>query len=551
MALVPIAAILWRRLQQANFDSLEGLSKGQYDIRLGRDDDVATFFDGVPQIQKTSLGGYDLRVPIAEFDGTNPVQATELRVHFMGQRSERRDWNIPSQRPDTAYPLWRLNRVNPNRADENYDIIARDVLGRFHARWLNANAVAALPGGLQQDLRSKNFGVKFMAVTPRVQDAANIADKLRADHNVLLYGPPGTGKTQLMWEVARAFGMDPLQIDTTDETDPLKGGAAAQSPIVRWVTFHQSYGYEDFIVGLRPDPSMGQGLSLKAVPGVLLELAEESRATGRPALLLIDEINRGNVSRIFGEFITLLEPDKRLGSDGKETNKTISLTLPFVDADTVVNVDGQDRPVPNPFAMPASVYLLASMNSVDRSVAPLDAALRRRFRIVNLDPDVAALNAAFAGHPATGSTEEIAEVNRLRDVAGKVLLYLNEGISAFRGPDYQLGQWYLADMLKVTDLAGTRAALAGIWGEKLQPHLEDVFHGRAEQLVALAGDGGPIALADIPSQYESAGGRMFIRRRNLATDQILEFLTMLVRSTTATAATPDATVSPTAQTAVP
>lgn len=551
MVLVPIDAIMWRRLQQANFDSLDGMSRGQYDIRLGRDNDVAAFFDGVPQLNNSALGGYELRVPIAAFDGANPIQATELRVRFMGQQSERRDWNIPSQRPDTAYQLWRLNRVNPNRAAENYVIIARDVFGHFHARWLSATAVAALPAGLQQEMRSKNFGVKFMTGTPRVQDATTIAEKLRADHNVLLYGPPGTGKTRLMWEVARAFGLDPLQIDTSDETDPLKGGAAALNPIVRWVTFHQSYGYEDFIVGLRPEPSVGQGLSLKAFPGVLLELAEASRATGRPAVLLIDEINRGNVSRIFGEFITLLEPDKRLGSDGKETDTTISLTLPYVDDDTVVKVDGQDKPIPNPFAMPANIYLLASMNSVDRSVAPLDAALRRRFRIVNLDPDVAALNAAFARYPATGTLEEIAEVNRLRDVAGKVLLHLNEGISAFRGPDYQLGQWYLADMLKVTNLADTRAALVGIWEEKLQPHLEDVFHGRAEQLVALAGEGGPIALADIPSQYESAGGRMFIRRHNLAADQTLEFLTALVRSNAPSEPPPEAAVSPTAPTAAP
>lgn len=538
MALVPIDAILWRRLQQANYDSLDGLSAGQYDIRLGRDDDVATFFAGVPQLNLTPLGGYDLQVPVAAFNGTSPVPQMELRVRYMGPQSQRKDWNIPSQRPDTAYPLWRLSRSNPNRLAENFVIIVRDVLGQFHARWLDAAAVAALPDQLRLALRSqKNMGVEFMAVTQRSDEAARIADKLLASHNVLLYGPPGTGKSQLMWEVAKAFGRDPLQIDTADEAQPLKGGAATQEPIVRWVTFHQTYGYEDFIIGLRPDPSSGQALSLKAFPGVLLELAEAARVTGRPVVLLIDEINRGNVSRIFGEFITLLEPDKRLGGDGNETETTVPVSLPYVDADTVVSVDGQDLPVSKRFTLPANIYLLASMNSVDRSVAPLDAALRRRFRIVNFDPDLGALKAEFARRPPTGSAEDVVEVIRLRTLATDLLSHLNEGISAFRGPDYQIGQWYLADLLKATDRAGACSTLVGIWEEKLQPHLEDVFHGRAEQLAALIGEDGPIRLSDLPSSYESAGARPFISRQPLSPDQMLAFLARLAASATPNAPT--------------
>ncbi len=366
-----------------------------------------------------------------------------------------------------------------------------------------------------------------MAVTQHAEEAVRISDKLLASHNVLLYGPPGTGKSHLMWETAKAFGRDPVQIDTADEAQPLKGGGAALDPIVRWVTFHQTYGYEDFIIGLRPDPSSVQALSLKAFPGILLELAEVARATGRPAVLLIDEINRGNVSRIFGEFITLLEPDKRLGGDGNETETTVPISLPYVDADTVVSVDGQDLPVLKRFVLPANIYLLASMNSVDRSVAPLDAALRRRFRIVNLDPDLEALQAEFARRPPTGSAEDVAEVVRLRTLATDLLSHLNEGISAFRGPDYRLGQWYLADLLKATNQADARSVLVGIWEEKLQPHLEDVFHGRVEQLAALIGEDGPIRLSDPPSNYESAGARPFVNRKLLSPEQTLAFLERL------------------------
>ena len=537
MVLIPIKAILWRRLQQANYDSLGGISTGQYDIRLGRDDTFEDFFEGIAHLAPTALGGYDLSVPIAAFDGPSPVQATELRVRFMGSQSQRRDWNIPSQRPETAYPLWRLGRANPNQAEENYIVLIRDVTGQFHARWLNAAAMDALPPNISQALRAKNFGVYSLTAAQTGTEASRIADKLRTDHNILLYGPPGTGKSQLMWEVAKAFTQDPPQVDTLDEQSSVKGGAATQTPIVRWVTFHQSYGYEDFVVGLRPDPASDKALSLKAFPGVLLELAEHARTTGRPGLLLVDEINRGNVSRIFGEFITLLEPDKRLGKDGNLTGTTVSLTLPYVDENTSVPVDGTDRRVPNPFTMPANVYLLASMNSVDRSVAPLDAALRRRFRIVNLDPDIASLRNAFAIKAAVGTEAEVAEIDRLREVASDLLVYLNDGISAFRGPDYQLGQWYFADMLKASNLTETQAALVSIWNEKLQPHLEDVFHGRSEQLSALIGNDSPIELSEPPSHYESVGARPFFRRRDLSPSDILSFLSALIESESALAET--------------
>ena len=438
------------------------------------------------------------------------------------------DWNIPAQRPDSAYPLWRVARTQPDRTARNHIVIVRDVNGHYHARWLHPAARQALPTSLRTRIEASDFGIEFMDVQQTGTDAARIAEKLLASHNVLLYGPPGTGKSQLMWEVAKSFGRDPLQIDTSDEAQPLKGGAATQETIVRWVTFHQTYGYEDFVIGLRPDPSSGHALSLKAFPGVLLELAEAARTTGRHAVLLIDEINRGNVSRIFGEFITLLEPDKRLGHDGNETETTVPISLPYVDANTVVSVDGQDLPVSKRFTLPANIYLLASMNSVDRSVAPLDAALRRRFRIVNLDPDLGALQAEFARRPPMGSVDDIAEVIRVRTLAINLLSYLNEGISAFRGPDYQLGQWYLAELLKATDPAGARSALVGIWEEKLQPHLEDLFHGRAEQLAALVGQDGPIRLSDLPSNYESFGARPFISRQPMSLDEILAYLEGLI-----------------------
>src|SRR5690349_7549922 len=145
MSRIQVAAVLWRKMKDANFDTLSGLSRGQYDIRLGRDDLVEKFFDGIVQHNKTAIGGYELNVPVSAYTGENPVPATQLKVRFMGAGSERRDWNIPSQRPDTAYPLWRLSRGKRDRAAENYVVLVRDIAGNFHARWLDGPALLALP----------------------------------------------------------------------------------------------------------------------------------------------------------------------------------------------------------------------------------------------------------------------------------------------------------------------------------------------------------------------------------------------------------------------
>src|SRR4051812_3296675 len=157
-----------------------------------------------------------------------------------------------------------------------------------------------------------------------------------------------------------------LFIDTASEDEPIV--LAKDTKIkVGWVTFHQSYSYEEFIVGLRPDPAGTKLLSLDPSPGLLLELAEWARVPDQAALLVIDEINRGNVSRIFGEFITLIEVDKRLADDGNKTDQTVEINLPYIKPETDVRVDvgGTEMPVDNPFTMPRRLYTLASMNSVD------------------------------------------------------------------------------------------------------------------------------------------------------------------------------------------
>ena len=166
-----------------------------------------------------------------------------------------------------------------------------------------------------------------------------------AKKNLILQGPPGVGKTFAARRLAYALM-----------------GRASKARL-GFVQFHQSYSYEDFIQGYRPD---GNGFSLKN--GVFYEFCQKAAAApgDQRHVFVIDEINRGNISRIFGELLLLIEADKR----GKEWE------MPLV-------YSGNSKF----FHIPANVYLLGLMNTADRSLAVIDYALRRRFAFEELKPE--------------------------------------------------------------------------------------------------------------------------------------------------------------------
>lgn len=156
-------------------------------------------------------------------------------------------------------------------------------------------------------------------------------------------------------------------LDLIEERDPsvksYLGTTDATRTITR-VTFHPSYAYEDFVEGFRPAESTDGTLRLQLEDGVFKRVCREAAvAPNKRFLLLIDELNRGNVAKIFGELITLLERDKR----------GMVVTLP------------QSKEA---FSVPPNVYVLATMNTADRSLRHLDAALRRRFQFIELLPDI-------------------------------------------------------------------------------------------------------------------------------------------------------------------
>ena len=255
--------------------------------------------------------------------------------------------------------------------------------------------------------------------------------------NRILFGPPGTGKT---FDAAS----DAVQvIDGSDRSLPRdrvkdRFNELREAGQIEFVTFHQNYSYEDFIEGIRPALNKNE-LTYELRDGIFKEIAK--RASEHPTdghVLIIDEINRGNIAKIFDELITLIESSKRLGGDDAAQAR-----LPY----------SQEL-----FGVPPNLHLIGTMNTADRGILLLDAALRRRFEFVEKMPDASRIAVDIDG------------------VDGRALLTaINERIVENRDRDHQIGHTYLMGV-------ETLGALARTFQTQIIPLLQEYFYDDWEKM---------------------------------------------------------------------
>jgi len=225
----------------------------------------------------------------------------------------------------------------------------------------------------------------------------------------------------------------------------LKQGPKSAETIQRFtvVTFHQSYGYEEFIEGIRARSDESGNISYPIEPGVFMRLCQ--RANADPAhryAIFIDEINRGNISKIFGELISLIEVDKRAGM-----SNAMSLQLSY----------SGDH-----FSVPGNVDIIGAMNTADRSLALMDTALRRRFDFVEMMPDLSLVS---------GSKVKGIELESL-------LENLNSRIEALYDREHTLGHAFFMPVKNALDAGDEEAAFNQLkiaFQKKIIPLLQEYF----------------------------------------------------------------------------
>ena len=265
--------------------------------------------------------------------------------------------------------------------------------------------------------------------------------------NMILYGPPGTGKTYDTSHYAVAIIEGKLLKEVKG-----KEGVKEQfdeyrkEKRIEMVTFHQNYAYEDFIEGIRPvlknnqsKEGQGQEVEYELSQGIFKKISKEAEEKKvENYVLIIDEINRGNIAKIFGELITLIEESRRLGNE-VETR----VTLPY---------SGES------FGVPDNLYIIGTMNTADRSIALLDTALRRRFEFEEMMPDPSLIE------------KDIDEVN-LKELLEK----MNERIRVLLDREHQIGHTYFLD---VEDIESLKKAFQN----KIIPLLQEYFYDNWEKI---------------------------------------------------------------------
>jgi Cdc6-like AAA superfamily ATPase len=394
-----------------------------------------------------------------------------------------------------------LNKILENLAiNEIYELGS---YRNFHYIFRNQAAIAMLNVNFDEDeieevksSSAKNSSINFY----------------NQNLNQILYGPPGTGKTYFTIDLALQILGEKKEGASREENKNKFDRKIKENQII-FTTFHQSINYEDFIEGIKPEilsTSSEKNIIYKIEDGLfkqacafaayncykfinkvddelnkeeilkkysnnefdssLDQLKEDSKPN--PIILIIDEINRGNVSQIFGELITLIEDDKRLGK-----REQLTVTLPY------------SKKI---FGVPPNLHIIGTMNTADRSIEALDTALRRRFSFIEKKPEFIEL---------FGKELELNNPDFSVNL-GKLLELINDRIEILASPEQQIGPSYF---LKIFDAE----SLANAFNYKIIPLLREYFYDDFGKIGLILGSGfieitnKKVSFADFDSIYSN------------------------------------------------
>ena len=290
------------------------------------------------------------------------------------------------------------------------------------------------------------------------------------DKNVIFYGPPGTGKTYTTAKRAVAICDKIAEEDLIDYSEIMKRyNELKKKNRIEFITFHQSYGYEEFIEGIKPiilneddesNSENSQEIKYEIVDGIFKKFCDEARKAqdkeNNEYVFIIDEINRGNISKIFGELITLIETTKRTGK-----KECISTKLPYSKEE---------------FTVPDNVYIIGTMNTADRSIALMDTALRRRFKFEEMLPDYHLLEDIFVEDKGT-------KVN-----IGAMLKVINERIEYLYDREHTIGHAVFLEKMENDKIDIDINKLENIFKKNIIPLLQEYFYEDYEKIRIVLGD---------------------------------------------------------------
>ena len=291
--------------------------------------------------------------------------------------------------------------------------------------------------------------------------------KKEFDKNVIFYGPPGTGKTYTTAKRAVEICKTESEKELTDYSEIMKKyNELKKKNRIEFITFHQSYGYEEFIEGIKPivsneddesDSENSQEIKYEIVDGIFKKFCDKARKAQdkenkEPYVFIIDEINRGNISKIFGELITLIEITKRAGK-----KECISTKLPYSNEE---------------FTVPDNVYIIGTMNTADRSIALMDTALRRRFKFEEMLPNYDLLK------------DILVEDEGIKVNIGAMLKAINERIEYLYDREHTIGHAVFLELKENNNID----KLENIFKKSVIPLLQEYFYEDYEKIRIVLGD---------------------------------------------------------------